>query len=334
MAIRIIPTMGNMDSTDCHDILINNLGLSQSNIVRCCISKASFEDHYRSIKYVQTQYKQHYGSKLQLMMDVAIPKDKARVSIDKGTEVYKDNQIVISNKDISCNCQVNGDFKKIVCGDEIYIGDFDVCLKVVDKQNAKLICKAISSGIIKNGAGIATKNGFIVPSRPDIEEKCLKLIEIFRPEYIVLSYIETVDDIIAFRDLLSSVVDYKYNLMSKIECYSAFINMAEIIANSDSIMLARGCLALNVGLENLLYVQDQVVLACIEQKVPFCIASNILKSISKRNAPLRAEVCDVAHMLSKGVENIVITESYSRSTNYQYAVDFIRRAAKVYGKEV
>lgn len=151
----------------------------------------------------------------------------------------------------------------------------------------------------------------------------------FRPECIVLSYIETSNDVIEFKELLQ-YENYNPIIMSKIECYSAIKNIDAIIDVSDEIMIARGCLAINVGLENLLFSQDLTLNKCIEKKKKCCIASNILKSLSSSYAPTRAEICDLAHMVKEGVGNIVITDSISRSTRYKNVVEFIQKVDQLY----
>ena len=52
-------------------------------------------------------------------------------------------------------------------------------------------------------------------------------------------------------------------------------NTTEIRDVSTSIMIARGCLAVNVGAENLLKAQDDIVDKCIQTKEKLYIASNI-----------------------------------------------------------
>ncbi|WP_195837896.1 pyruvate kinase [Tissierella pigra] len=145
---------------------------------------------------------------------------------------------------------------------------------------------------------IASKYRFIKPTSEDIKDKCFKIIHKFKPASIVLSYIENKEDVIDFRKSIQCQI-YNPTIMSKIECYSAVQNVDDIIDVSDEIMLARGCLATNIGLENLLCAQDLTLEKCIEKNKRCWIASNILKSLSSYNAPTCADICDLSHMIKQ-----------------------------------
>ncbi|AIQ56953.1 pyruvate kinase [Paenibacillus borealis] len=332
--MNIIPTMGNVDTIESHNTLVENLMNSSTQIVRCCVSKASYDEHVEAVNYVRNEFKKHTNKDLQLMLDIAWPKDKKRIWIESeqqitgGETVY----ICISENEISNDKKIIVDFDCSLfnVGEEIYLGNAEIILTVTQIGDNYLQCVANNDGLLKSGLGIASKQGFIKPSAVDIKEKCVKLIDVLRPECIVLSYIETSDDVIEFKELLLKHINYNPIIMSKIECYSAIKNIDAIIDVSDEIMIARGCLAVNVGLENLLFAQDLTLSKCIEKNKRCCIASNILKSLSSSYAPNRADICDLAHMVKEGVDNIVITDSISRSSRYKNVVEFIRKVDRVY----
>ena len=73
---------------------------------------------------------------------------------------------------------------------------------------------------------------------------------------------------------------------------SALVNNTEEIAkNSDSVMIARGCLAVTVGIEKMTKAQDQSIKICKGCNTDVCVASNILRSLNNRNWPLRSDIC-------------------------------------------
>lgn len=98
-------------------------------------------------------------------------------------------------------------------------------------------------------------------------------------------------------------------------------NTTEIRDVSTSIMIARGCLAVNVGAENLLKAQDDIVDKCIQTKEKLYIASNILKSFSSKVWPTRSDICDAAYMIKSGIHNIIIIDPICKEYNFRYLCD-------------
>ena len=107
-------------------------------------------------------------------------------------------------------------------------------------------------------------------------------------------------------------------------------NTTEIRDVSTSIMIARGCLAVNVGAENLLKAQDDIVDKCIQTKEKLYIASNILKSFSSKVWPTRSDICDAAYMIKSGIHNIIIIYPICKEYNFRYLCDSLNALEEVY----
>nr|WP_278286437.1 MULTISPECIES: pyruvate kinase [Clostridium] len=116
---------------------------------------------------------------------------------------------------------------------------------------------------------------------------------------MALSYTEGKDDIILIKDKLEEVLDYSPSIMSKIETMKGIDNSDEIIEHSDSLMLARGCLVLNIGISRLLYYQDLVLDKCKKRNCKLYIASELLSSLGKKEWPSRSDICDISYIVKK-----------------------------------
>ncbi len=333
--MKTILTMGNIDEMQRHQMLIENVLQSNSNMVRCCVSKESYEEHVEAILCVKELYRHRTGHDLEIMLDVAIPKDKDRIVLAEDMELYEGDVVILStlnDKTVGGKGKVintDADISKHEVGDELILGDSLVRIIIEEKfepNSAK--CRVTNQyGIIKNGLGIASKKGCIKTTRGDIYDKCLKLIETIRPECIVLSYVETKDDVNMLKGKIITP-QYRPLLMAKIETYQAVVNREEIIECSDQIMIARGCLAVNVGLENLMHVQDTIITECNIRQKEVCVASNIFKSLKNQHVPSRTDIVDIAHMIQKGVNYLVITDSISRTTRCRELLRYIELVEK------
>lgn len=319
--MKVILTMGNVDEMQKHQILIENVIQTNSNMVRCCVSKASYEEHVEAIMCVKKLYKHSTGRDLEIMLDVAIPKDKERIVIANDMELQRGDVVILQalnndalfKHDKVIHTEANISIHEV--GDEFILGDSIVRMILEEKIEHNCVkCRVTNQyGVIKNGIGIASKRGCIKVSNDNIYDKCMRLIDKIHPECIVLSYIETKDDVNKMKDKIITP-QYRPSIMAKIETYESVINRRDIIECSDQIMIARGCLGVNVGLENLMAAQDIVIAECNNKEKEVCVASNILKSLGSQSVPCRTDVVDVAHMIQSRVDFFVITDSISRST--------------------
>ena len=85
------------------------------------------------------------------------------------------------------------------------------------------------------------------------------------------------------------------HICSKIESLDALQNIDDIIEKSDSIMVARGDLGVEVPLAQIATWQKTVVAKCREAGKPVVVATQMLESMQKNPRPTRAEVADVTN---------------------------------------
>jgi pyruvate kinase len=93
-------------------------------------------------------------------------------------------------------------------------------------------------------------------------------------------------------------------------------------------MMARGDLAIEVGFDNLPYIQEEIFDICESALVPVIYATQILKGKMKNNLPARAEVIDAAFaqradciMLNKShfvVDTVIILKKILHSMHLIY----------------
>ncbi|MFH0851842.1 MAG: pyruvate kinase [Candidatus Peregrinibacteria bacterium] len=114
-------------------------------------------------------------------------------------------------------------------------------------------------------------------------------------DYVALSFIRNAEEITEVRSLLKKKhSDMK--IITKIETKrAAEENLADIIAVSDGIMVARGDLGTDIPIEELPAIQDEIVVRCRDAGKPVIVATHMLESMSAYPLPTRAEVTDVAH---------------------------------------
>jgi pyruvate kinase len=99
----------------------------------------------------------------------------------------------------------------------------------------------------------------------------------------------------------------KIKIISKIEDQSGVTNLAEIIDESDGIMVARGDLGVEINVASLPNVQRKIVKLCAEKGTRVIVATHLLESMIENPIPTRAEVTDVANAIYEEVDAVMLS---------------------------
>lgn len=136
-----------------------------------------------------------------------------------------------------------------------------------------------------------------------------------------LSFIHNADDLRDLKPVLSKLGHEDMGIIAKIETKDAVHNLAEIILAGlelpkFGVLLARGDLAVEVGFENLAFVQEDILCMCEAAHVPVVFATQVLETLAKSGLPSRAEITDAAMgiraecvMLNKGPHILEATKT-------------------------
>lgn len=134
-------------------------------------------------------------------------------------------------------------------------------------------------------------------------------------DVVGFSFVQRVDDVLLMQSELAARRGPgapAQALMLKIETPLAVRNLPELLVaagsrNPVSVMIARGDLAMEVGLERLSELQEEILWLCEAAHVPVVWATQVLENLMKTGVPSRAEVTDAAMgqraecvMLNKG----------------------------------
>ena len=127
-----------------------------------------------------------------------------------------------------------------------------------------------------------------------------------------ISFCQSAEDVKELQDILVNQGREDIGIIAKIETKQAIANMPSILkqllkSKKSGVMIARGDLAIEVGFENLAYIQEALLDICDAAHIPVIWATQVLESKMKNNLPSRAEVTDAAMssraecvMLNKG----------------------------------
>jgi len=179
---------------------------------------------------------------------------------------------------------------------------------------------------------ISSRNTIAVANKefdlPLLREKDLADIEFAvknKFSYIGLSYVKSSSDLEMLRKVIKKSGGERTKIIAKIETKSAVKNLDEIVELCDAVLVARGDLGMNFGLEEIPYLQRKIIKRSIEIGKPVILATQLLESMIENPIPTRAEVVDISTATSEGVDALMLTGETAIGKHPVEAVRWLRK---------
>jgi pyruvate kinase len=190
-------------------------------------------------------------------------------------------------------------------GNKILIDDGKFSFVVIKKIGKSVItvCKS-QNCYMKSNKSVHIPNFDIAFNRLTIKDKkdIKKAIKL-GCNWIALSYIQNEKLILETRKLIRNDM----GIISKIENKHALKNINEIIKSSDSIMIARGDLAIDIGHSEVPKVQLSLIKKCSQFSKSVIVATQMLESMIENNTATRAEINDIATAVFQGADTVMLS---------------------------
>jgi len=144
-------------------------------------------------------------------------------------------------------------------------------------------------------------------------------------DYIGISYVKSAKDIFEVRNTASP---HSVKLIAKIETREAIENIEQIIGASDGIMIDRGDLAGEIGIEKLPRIQKRIISKCNLAGKPVIVATEMMLSMVENSKPTKAEVLDIANAVSEGADYVMLSEETAIGKFPDQAVQLMKKIVK------
>ena len=141
-------------------------------------------------------------------------------------------------------------------------------------------------------------------------------------EWLALSFVQRPEDLDEARALARG----RAGIMTKLEKPSAVEHLDEIVARSDSVMVARGDLGVELPAEKVPSIQRRIVRACREQGKPVIVATQMLESMINAPVPTRAEASDVATAIYHGADAVMLS---AESASGKYPLEAVQMMNRI-----
>ena len=189
-------------------------------------------------------------------------------------------------------------------GQTLLLDDGKVRLTALENHGTRLVTKVEVGGKLSDRKGVSLPETVLPFSalapkdRSDLEAALDAGID-----WIALSFIQRPEDVAEAKKIARG----RAAVMSKIEKPQAVDRLDEIMEISDSLMVARGDLGVELPLEKVPGIQKQITRACRRAGKPVIVATQMLESMINSPVPTRAEVSDVATAIFEGADAIMLS---------------------------
>lgn len=280
-----------------------------ADVVRVSLAHGTVEDHLARIELVRALSRER-GRIIGVLADLPGPKVRAGEFPDGGVFLAEGDQLdLVAGSGRSSATQIFVDEVQLrhVCeqGDTIVVGDGIVTLETVEASNGEGVRAVVrSGGRLQGSPGIRLPSARWQPSVPTSED--LELIDSVarQADWLAVSFIRDPGELVKVREALGAD---NPRLVAKIETREAVERLDDILAVTDGVMVARGDLGIDLPIEDVPYLQKQIISASVSRGIPVITATQMLESMVTAPTPTRAEATDVANAVYDGTSALMLS---------------------------
>ncbi|CAN1341916.1 Pyruvate kinase, cytosolic isozyme, partial [Linum perenne] len=315
--------------------MIEKLLRAGMNVARFNFSHGTHDYHQQTLNNLRAAMS-NTSIPCAVMLDTKGPEIRTGLLKDgKPIELKQGNEIVIST-----DYNLKGDesmismsYSKIAedvnPGSRILCSDGTISFRVLscDKEQGLVRC------LCENSATLGEKKNVNLPGvivdLPTLTEKDKDDILNWgipnKINVIALSFVRKGSDLTEVRNLIGEKNSKNIMLMSKVENQEGIVNIDQIIANSDALMVARGDLGMEIPVEKMFLAQKTMIRKANIQGKPVVTATQMLESMIKSPRPTRAEATDVANAVLDGTDCVMLSGETAAGAYPELAVQTMAR---------
>ena len=192
-------------------------------------------------------------------------------------------------------------------GEPILLDDGRLRLEVVASGEAEVSCKVVYGGVLSSGKGVnLPRTELALSALTEKDRQDLAWIAGRDVDFVALSFVRSAGDIRELRRLMEDA-GCRAHVIAKVEKPQAVRNIAEIVAESDGVMVARGDLGVEMDLPSVPVAQKRIAALCQEAGKVCIIATQMLETMTHAPQPTRAEVSDVANAVLDRADAVMLS---------------------------
>jgi pyruvate kinase len=211
---------------------------------------------------------------------------------------------------------------------DVLIDDGLIRLKVESIEAGRVHCRVVVGGEVGSRKGVSLPPGVRIPV-PSLTEKDLSDLDYalgLGVDFVALSFVRAASDVRELKELIAAGGS-SARVIAKIEKAEAIEALDELVAEADSLMVARGDLGVEVGAAMVPLLQKEIIRLALEAGKPVITATQMLESMVAHAEPTRAEASDVANAILDGTSAVMLSAETAIGAHAVEAVATMDRIA-------
>ena len=308
---KIVCTLGPASSTV---EIISEMAKSGMDFARLNFSHGSHDEHLSRINMARSASKLA-RKRILLLQD--LPGPKLRIGIlPNPITLEEGSSITLSTSGAKGTLPAPKNLMELIGdGAFVLVADGKIRLKVEALSKSGAECAVLRGGIVSSGKGVNVVGGHTTGSAVTEEDiKHIRFGHSNNVDCIAVSFVRNASDIEYAKSIIKGLGG-KTPVIAKIEKPEAVDNIKEIVAVSDAVMVARGDLGVEMGIEHVPFAQKRIIKEANKQAKPVITATQMLASMVGSKVPTRAEVSDVVNSMLDGTDAVMTSEETAVGNN-------------------
>src|SRR3954463_5465713 len=301
------------------------------NVARLNFSHGEFAKHAEVVKRIRAA-SQVTGRRVAIMADLPGPKMRVGKSEPEPIQLVPGDKFTLTNEDIIGNDKrVSMSFEPlprvVKPGNRLFLNDGLVQLVVERVEDNDVHCLVAVGGELRSRKGLNLPGidlGISAFTERDCE--CLEFAIRAGVDAVSQSFVERGADIEKVRAAATRLGGRVF-IIAKIERVDALQHYDEILQAADGIMVARGDLGVEVPIEEIAFLQKQLIAKANLAGKPVITATQMLESMVASRLPTRAEATDVANAILDGTDCVMLSGESAMGKFPEEAVAMLARIA-------
>ncbi len=259
-----------------------------------------------------------------LMVDVKGPEVRLNKFAGKMRVSPGDNIIIGNSSDQIYPANYPYLYRSVSVGQKIIVGDGELELVVRRVDSGKMYCQVVYGEYLSPAKALSLPG--CEYSREVLTQKDLEnLTHAIKTGWDIVSA-SFIRNAKSAREVRKAMGKTDMKLIAKIEDLDGVENIDEILREVDGVMIARGGLGLELGLEKIPLVQKKLISKLNESGLPVITATQMLESMHESPRPTRAETTDVANAILQGTDAVMLS---GESAMGKYPIEAIKMMDKI-----
>jgi len=324
---KIVCTLGPATSTAERIEALVSAGM---DVARLNLSHGSYDDHqqvYLSVRKAADTT----GHGVGVLVDLQGPKMRLGRFAAGAVDLAQGDSFTITTRKVPGDAEVasttyEGLPGDVAAGDQVLIDDGRVRLEVVSVDGKDVHTRVVQGGRISNHKGINLPGVAVsVPAMTEKDKEDLRWALRQTVDMVALSFVRSASDVEGVRAIMDEV-GVHLPVIAKIEKPQAIEHIDEIVEAFDGCMVARGDLGVECPLEDVPFLQKQVIEATRRRAKPVIVATQMLESMITAQQPTRAEASDVANAVLDGADAVMLSGETSVG---EYPVEAVATMSRI-----